>query len=84
MRRSAALGSALLLSAWVEQQDSVTVPRNHPANPYARSAPPIAIPRLRGPDIKEIIPDPAREQPSSPRSSSPSPMGGGAPMQHHH
>lgn len=84
LRGSAALAPALLLSAWVEQQDAVVVPRNHPANPHARSAPPIAIPRLRGPDIKEIIPDPALEPPSSPQLSSPSPTGGGAPMQHQH
>lgn len=84
LRCSAALAPALLLSAWVEQQEAVVVPHNHPANPHARPAPPIAIPRLRGPDIKEIIPDPARETPSSPQSSSPSPRGEGAPIQHQH
>ncbi|MBI5128892.1 MAG: hypothetical protein HZA66_05580 [Rhodopseudomonas palustris] len=83
-RRSIALAHVLLLGAWVEQRDAVVVPYNHPANPHAPAAPPIAIPGMRGPELKEIIPDPAKETPSSPRSSGSSSSGDGARTQHQH
>jgi hypothetical protein len=83
IRPAAALSCLFVLTAWVERQDQVVVPYNHPANPAARSAPPIRVPRIQAPNVEDVTPDPAREQPRSPRESQPSAPRSGAPMQHH-
>lgn len=77
IRRTAALMCLIVLTGWVEHQDDVLIPYNHPANPAARAAPPISVPRIQGPNVQEVIPDPAREEakPSAPRP--------GAPMHQH-
>lgn len=70
-----------LLIAWADGSDRVVLPYNHPANPQARSAPPIPVPRIEAPDIKDTTPDPAGK-PLSPREQSSSPEAG-TPMHHH-
>lgn len=77
IRRTAALMCLTVLTGWVERQDYVLIPCDHPANPAARAAPPISVPRIQGPNLQEVIPDPAREEP---RPSAPRP---GAPMHQH-
>lgn len=80
IRRTAALMCLTVVTAWhawVEQQDQVLIPYDHPANPEARAAPPIRVPRIQGPNIQEVIPDPARQE-AKPSTSRP-----GAPMHQH-
>ena len=83
IRRAAALSCLIVLTAWVERQDQVVVPYNHPANPAARSAPPIQVPRIQAPNVEDVTPDPAREETRSPRQSQPSAPRTGAPTHHH-
>lgn len=70
-----------LMTAWLAGRDGVMVPYNHPANPNARSAPPIVVPRIQAPNIEDVTPAPAGEEPRSPQGQQPS--SAGAPMHQH-
>ncbi len=50
------------------EEDAVVVPAEHPANPYAQSAPAIRVPAITT-KIAPVTPDPAKEAPQSPASA---------------
>ena len=72
-----------LLTAWADRPDGVVVPYNHPANPYARSAPPLVVPRILAPNVEDVTPEPAREESRPPREQQRSSPGAGAPAHQH-
>jgi hypothetical protein len=72
-----------LLIVWVDGLDGVVIPYSHPANPYARSAPPIVVPRIQAPNVKDVTPEPAREDTRPPRQQQPSHPGPAAPAHQH-
>lgn len=78
-----ALSCLCVLTAWVDRPDGVVVPYNHPANLYARPAPPIVVPRIQTPNIEDVTPEPAREEATPPREQHPSSPAAGAPMHQH-
>lgn len=69
-----------LAIAWVDRPDGVAIPNNHPANPSAQPAPPIAVPGIQAPNLKDVTAEPTRDESRSPRTSSPNT---GAPMHQH-
>ncbi len=71
------------MTAWIDRRDGVVVPYNHPANPSARPAPPIPVPRIQAPNIEDVTPDVAREEAGSPRQQQPSTPAAGAPARQH-
>jgi len=82
-RHTVALLCLGLLTAWIDRQDEIVAPYNHPANPHARSAPPIPVPRIQAPNVEDVTPDPAREENSSPREQQRSSPGADAPTHQH-
>jgi hypothetical protein len=80
IRHAFALLSLIVLTAWTERHE---VPYHHPANPSARSASPIAVPRIQAPNVEDVTPDPAKEETRSPRERPRSPPGAGAPAHQH-
>lgn len=52
---------ALLLFSFLvgcyRQGDGIVVPYDHPADPYARPAPPIAVAPIEAPDIESVAPE---------------------------
>lgn len=83
-RRINQLGGEMIRSAFAllflsflvgcyRQGDGLVVPYDHPANPHARPAPPIAVAPIEAPDIESVVPEvgeavtkpaPKMEQPS--------------------
>ena len=74
------------LLAW---DDAKVVPCDHPASPFARSAPPIVVPPIEALGIEGVTPDLAEEAAQSAHQHQPSSTKGGAAQhqhqhQHHH
>jgi len=72
------------LAGCYRQGEGVVVPYDHPANPYAQPAPPIAVPPIETPDIESVAPavGEAGARPA-PKTELPSPGSSAAPQQHH-
>ena len=78
---------ALLLFSFLvgcyRQGDGIVVPYDHPANPYARPAPPIAVAPIEAPDIESVTPEVGETGAKpAPTMESPSPDGSAAPQHH--
>jgi hypothetical protein len=54
MKRSAIALLLFFLAGFHRQGPGVVLPYEHPANPYAHAAPPIAVPPIEGPDIEPV------------------------------
>jgi hypothetical protein len=79
---------ALLLFSFLvgcyRQGAGVVLPYDHPANPNAQAAPPIAVPPIEGPDTEPVAPDVGGEGiKPTPAMPPPSAEGSGAPHKHH-
>jgi hypothetical protein len=70
-----------LLVGCYRQGEGIVVPYDHPADPYARPAPPIAVAPIEAPDIESVAPE-VGEMGAKPAPKKDSP-GGAAPHQHH-
>jgi hypothetical protein len=66
------------------QGEGIVVPYDHPANPYARPAPPIAVAPIESPDIESVAPEvgEAGAKPAA-KMEPPSPDDSAAPQHHH-
>ncbi len=68
LRWATALLIPILLGGCLREDDAVVVPVEHPANPYAESAPAIRVPAIRA-QLTSVTPDLAREAPQSPAAA---------------
>ncbi len=85
IRSTIALLFLSFLVGCYRQGPGVVLPYDHPANPYAQAAPPIAVQPIEGPDIEPVVPDVGEEGTrSAPAMQAPSPDRSPAPHQHHH
>jgi hypothetical protein len=57
----------LCLGSLLACEDAVVVPNNHPASPFALSAPPIGVPPIQLIDVKTAKPSLAKERSQSTR-----------------
>ena len=73
-----------LLVGCYRQGEAIVVPYDHPADPYARPAPPIAVAPIEAPDIESVAPQiDETGTKSAPKMETPSPDESAAPHQHH-
>ena len=72
--------------AWqdVQQHDLIAVSGDHPANPYARSAPAIVVSPIKGPDLKGAEPEVRSGGGAQNHEPSSSPPAGAAASRHQH
>jgi len=67
------------LLAW---DDAVVISCDHPASPFARSAPAIVVPPIQALDVEGVTPDLAEEGAPSRHQHKPASTKGGAAQQH--
>lgn len=76
---------ALLLFSFLagchRQGDGIVVPFDHPASPYAQSAPPIEVPAIQG-SAEKVTPDLAGQAPASTQQPPAPSSGDGGAHQH--
>ena len=53
--------ASLCLSSLLAWDDAIVIPCDHPASPFARSAPPIAVPPIQTLGVEGLKPDLAEE-----------------------
>lgn len=78
---------ALLLFSFLvgcyRQGGGIVVPHDHPADPYARPAPPIAVAPIEVPDIESVAPEVGKGAKPAPKMESPSSEDSAAPHHQH-
>lgn len=83
IRSAVALLLFSFLGACHRQDDGIVVPLDHPASPYAQSAPPISVSPIQG-RAEDVRPDVGKETPASMQQPQAPSSGDAGELQHQH